>query len=87
MTFCKLLYHRKCKQSGVGGQKKINLVNVVCECPLKALNIYYVAIMKIAQNIIKSCFCSFSEAIYLPISAIFGVSEQVQGNEKSYASL
>ena len=34
LTFCKLLYHRKCKQRGVGGQKKPNLVNVVCECPL-----------------------------------------------------
>ena len=33
-TFCKLLYHRKCKPKGVGGQKKKNLVNVVCECPL-----------------------------------------------------
>ena len=31
LTFCKLLYHRKCKQRGVGGQKKTNLVNVVCE--------------------------------------------------------
>ena len=28
-TFCKLLYHRKCKQRGVGGQKKQNFVNVV----------------------------------------------------------
>ena len=34
LTFCKLLYHRKCKQRGVGGQKKTNLVNVVCERPL-----------------------------------------------------
>ena len=33
-TFCKLLYHRKCKQRGVGGQKKPNLVNVVSERPL-----------------------------------------------------
>ena len=33
-TFCKPLYHRKCKQRGVGGQKKPNLVNVVCERPL-----------------------------------------------------
>ena len=32
-TFCKLLYHRKCKRRGVGGQKKPNLVNVVCERP------------------------------------------------------
>ena len=36
LTFCKLLYHRKCKQRGVGGQKKTNLVNVVCERPLIA---------------------------------------------------
>ena len=33
-TFCKLLYHRKCKRRGVGGQKKPNFVNVVCERPL-----------------------------------------------------
>ena len=33
-TFCKHLYHRKCKRRGVGGQKKPNLVNVVCERPL-----------------------------------------------------
>jgi len=35
-TFCKPLYHRKCKRRGVGGQKKPNLVNVVCERPLRA---------------------------------------------------
>ena len=35
-TICKLLYHRKCKQRGIGGQKKPNLVNVVCERPLRA---------------------------------------------------
>ena len=34
-TFCKLLYNRKCKRRGVGGQKKTNLVNVVCERPLR----------------------------------------------------
>ena len=33
-NFCKLLYHRKCKRRGVGGQKKPNFVNVVCERPL-----------------------------------------------------
>ena len=32
--FCKLLYHKKCKRRGVGGQKKPNFVNVVCERPL-----------------------------------------------------
>ena len=36
LTFCKLLYHRKCKWRGVGGQKKPNLVNVICERPLTA---------------------------------------------------
>ena len=36
-TICKLLYHRKCKRRGVGGQKKPNLVNVVCERPLMLL--------------------------------------------------
>ena len=35
LTFCKLLYHRKCKWRGVGGQKKPNFVNVVCECHIK----------------------------------------------------
>ena len=33
MIFLKLLYHRKCKRREVGGQKKPNLVNVVCERP------------------------------------------------------
>ena len=33
-TFCKLSYHRKCKRRGVGGQKKTDFVNVVCERPL-----------------------------------------------------
>ena len=35
LTFCKLSYHRKCKRRGVGGQKKSNFVNVVCERPLR----------------------------------------------------
>ena len=35
-TFCKKIYHRKCKRRIVGGQKKTNLVNVVCERPLIA---------------------------------------------------
>ena len=34
LIFFKLLYHRKCKRRGIGGQKKPNFVNVVCECPL-----------------------------------------------------
>ena len=34
MTFCNLLYHRKCKRRGVGSQKKPNFVNIVCELPL-----------------------------------------------------
>ena len=34
LTFCKLLYHRKCKRRGVGGKKNTNFVNVVCERPL-----------------------------------------------------
>ena len=34
LTFCKLSYHKKCKRRRVGGQKKTNLVNVVCEYPL-----------------------------------------------------
>ena len=37
LTFCKPLYHRKCKWRGVGGRKKPNLVNVVCERPLRLL--------------------------------------------------
>ena len=38
LSFCKLLYHRKCKRRGVGGQKKPNLVNVVCERPLSRIS-------------------------------------------------
>ena len=34
LTFCKHLYHRKCKRRRVGGKKKPNFVNVVCERPL-----------------------------------------------------
>ena len=34
LTFCKLLYQRKYKRKGIGGQKKPNFVNIVCECPL-----------------------------------------------------
>jgi hypothetical protein len=34
LTFCKLLYHKKCKRRGVGGQKETNLVNVgKCDLP------------------------------------------------------
>ena len=49
MTFSKLLYHRKHKRRGVGGQKKRpNFVNVVCERPLflffTALSNLYVAL-------------------------------------------
>ena len=40
MTFCKHLYHRKCKRRGVRGQKKPNLVNVVCERPLSGISCY-----------------------------------------------
>ena len=40
-NFCKLLYHRKCKRRGVGGQKKPDLVNVVCERPLSKKDIRY----------------------------------------------
>ena len=40
LTFCKLSYHRKCKQRGVGGQKKPNFVNVVCERPLRTPKAY-----------------------------------------------
>ena len=32
-TFCQYSYHRKCQRRGVSGQKKPNLVNVVCERP------------------------------------------------------
>ena len=41
LTFCKLLYHRKCKRRGVGGQKKPNFVNVVCERPLSNFMVWY----------------------------------------------
>ena len=36
-TFCKLLYHRKCKRRRIGGQKKTNVVNIVCDRPLSML--------------------------------------------------
>ena len=34
-TFCQRSYHRNRQRRGVGGQKKTNLVNVVCERPLR----------------------------------------------------
>ena len=41
-TFSKLLYLRICKRREVGGQKKPNLVNIVCERPLvKSANFEY----------------------------------------------
>ena len=40
LTFCKLSYHRKCKRRGVGGQKKPNFVNVVCERPLTSKSMH-----------------------------------------------
>ena len=36
-TFCKVLYRRKCKWRGIGGQKITNLVNVVFERPLMSV--------------------------------------------------
>jgi hypothetical protein len=38
-TFCKLLFHRKCKWRGVGGQKKPNLLKVACERPIRGHSI------------------------------------------------
>ena len=40
-NFCQRLYHRKCQQSRVGGQKCQNVVNVVCERPLKAPKLFF----------------------------------------------
>ena len=37
-TFCKLLFRRKYR--GLGGQKKTNLVNVVCERPLSVFYVF-----------------------------------------------
>ena len=34
-SFCKLLYHRKCKGRGVGGQKKLNFVNIINACQIQ----------------------------------------------------
>ena len=34
---CQLSYHTKCQCRGLGGQKYQNLVNVVCERPLRRL--------------------------------------------------
>ena len=44
LTFCKLSYLRKCKRRGVGGQKKPNFVNIVCERPL-TLAAHYVSVL------------------------------------------
>ena len=52
LTFCKLLYHRKCKRRGVGGQKKTNLVNIVCERPL----IIFGLVFNIYSTILSSLF-------------------------------
>ena len=46
-TFCQSSYHRKCQPRVVGGQKKQNLVNVVCERPLSHL----LLITELKQNI------------------------------------
>ena len=41
LTFCKLSYHRKRKWRRVGGQKKSNFVNVVCELLVWATAFYF----------------------------------------------
>ena len=46
-NFCQCSYHRKCQGRRVGGQKKQNLVNVVCERPLSHL----LLITELKQNI------------------------------------
>ena len=58
LTFCKLLYHRKCKRRGVGGQKKPNFVNIVCERGVSKLEVcirheFHKKIHKVLQNIKK----------------------------------
>ena len=53
MTFCKLLFHRKCKWRAVGGQKKTNLVNVVCERPLIIYVLKYTFLYQNRLNIDK----------------------------------
>ena len=37
-TFCQLLYHIKYQRRGIGGKKNQNLVDVVCERPLRVCN-------------------------------------------------
>ena len=39
-TFCQRSYRTNCQHRGVCGQKSQNLVNVVCERPLKYLSFY-----------------------------------------------
>ena len=64
-TFCKLSYHRECKRRGVGGQKKTNLVNVVCECPL-TLKFY------LTFNIVLFLSISFSIKRFAPSKQTWG---------------
>ena len=56
LTFRKLLYHRKRKRRGVGGQKKSNLVNVVCERPLMSK---FLLFNKIVDTLYKSVIAEF----------------------------
>ena len=53
--FCKLLYHRKCKRRGVGGQKKSNFVNVVCERPLEGSWWYEIPCRGVNSQSIQNC--------------------------------
>ena len=53
------MYHRKCKRRGVGGQKRTNLVNVVCERPLKLYQIRrYVGTLFLFMNSFPTIFFS-----------------------------
>ena len=80
-TFCKLLYHRKCKWRGVGGQKKSNLINVVCKRPLTLISMYLVDPFGIKGHEITQLFfislltrkkAKFLTSLvsYLPLSAL-----------------
>ena len=68
-NFCKFLYCRKCKRKGVSGQKKINLVNIVCERLL--VQKYLVAKINIFVH------CSISECLANQQATVLQLSHSV----------
>ena len=64
LTFCKLLYHTKCKQRAVGGQKKTNLLNVVCERPLMEIPYFQLRFVSPLNEMWAYSFISHFFGIY-----------------------